>query len=508
MTITPSDSLDLLIARGPPDATDFAKQIAGLPGAYYAGLDEAYKRRTQDAFQGGVPTTNPNDPNSPVDLNAIYKKLLTTGGTSVGLPVAAGLQQQANQQALGEAARRAFPDANPFPPATGSPAIAAPPPTPPITPQQPGTIAGQPVTPSISSLIPSGYGQQEGNRLGLAIAQGLNLPGADLEAPLTPQQIAQAQPIVDRFQAARAARSAPPTATSVPPTLSSVQDPAVATQRAALEQRRNALQQLGARAEAMQKGAGKPYLDAAAEIDKQLQPTTGQKESIADKLPGETEVEYAARKEDAKTRAVEGAKFYTKKYETIQAAGEKANTARGSLDAAEQIMAQPSFYSGPLGDKVLLIKQAAAALGIDPDAAASPEAFRSLANRTVFETLGGLGNQISDGDRKFITGAFPNLGNTPQGNKVLVEILRRTNDRALKIADMAQNYNNGRLDAGFDRQVTQYAKAHPLFSNDEQGRIQSLPKAKVTVTPQENATAINPTTKERLIYRNGKWGPM
>ena len=55
MTITPSDSLDALIARGPPDATDFAKQIAGLPGAYYAGLDEAYKRRTQDAFQGGVP---------------------------------------------------------------------------------------------------------------------------------------------------------------------------------------------------------------------------------------------------------------------------------------------------------------------------------------------------------------------------------------------------------------------------------------------------------------------
>ena len=501
MTITPSDSLDALIARGPPDATDFAKQIAGLPGAYYAGLDEAYKRRTQDAFQN-------LDPSKPIDLNALYKTALINQGTSAAIPIASGLQEQAKQEALGEVARRAFPDTNALPPATGSPSIQPPAPAPPVTPQQPGTIAGQPVTPSISSLYPSGYGDQEKRRLGLAIAQELNIPSADLEnQPLTPQQIAQAQPIIDRFQAARAARPAP-TPPAVPPTLSSVQDPAVASQRAALEQRRNALQQVGARAEALQKGAGKPYLDAAAEIDKQLQPTTGQKESIADKLPGETEVEYAARKEDAKTRAVEGAKFYTKKYETIQAAGEKANTARGSLDAAEQIMAQPSFYSGPLGDKVLLIKQAAAALGIDPDAAASPEAFRSLANRTVFETLGGLGNQISDGDRKFITGAFPNLGNTPQGNKVLVEILRRTNDRALKIADMAQNYNNGRLDAGFDRQVTQYAKAHPLFSNDEQGRIQSLPKAKVTVTPQENATAINPTTKERLIYRNGKWGPM
>ena len=81
MTITPSDSLDALIARGPPDATDFAKQIAGLPGAYYAGLDEAYKRRTQDAFQN-------LDPSKPIDLNALYKTALINQGTSAAIPIA------------------------------------------------------------------------------------------------------------------------------------------------------------------------------------------------------------------------------------------------------------------------------------------------------------------------------------------------------------------------------------------------------------------------------------
>jgi hypothetical protein len=57
--------------------------------------------------------------------------------------------------------------------------------------------------------------------------------------------------------------------------------------------------------------------------------------------------------------------------------------------------------------------------------------------------------------------------NTPQSNRLLLELSSRLQKRAAAIADMAQSYNGGRLDSGFDRKVAAYDRANPMISDKE-----------------------------------------
>jgi hypothetical protein len=52
-------------------------------------------------------------------------------------------------------------------------------------------------------------------------------------------------------------------------------------------------------------------------------------------------------------------------------------------------------------------------------------------------------------------------------NKFLAETAIRVHQRNAEIADLAQGYNEGHLDAGFDRKVLDYEKSHPLYSRAE-----------------------------------------
>ena len=81
--------------------------------------------------------------------------------------------------------------------------------------------------------------------------------------------------------------------------------------------------------------------------------------------------------------------------------------------------------------------------------------------------------------------------NSVPANKLLVEISKRTHERNSEIADMAQNYKeqNGALDAGFDKKVTAYYKAHPLFTDAE---IKDWHKV-IGQSPQKTASVASPS---------------
>jgi hypothetical protein len=235
MTITPADSLDLLIAHGPPDATDFAKQIAGLPGAYYAGLDEAYKRRNENAFQGGVPTTTiigpDGKPQTVPDYNAAGIKALELGGTQAVAPFAtlAGLDINRQNQ-LGDvtAARiRAGEEVPGVPGAQPStPGSNLPPPSARITVQPanrpPGSSNGMSATSVNAAVSQGGFSGAEAGSLMTRIAQGL---GVDPDQNLDPVKQAQVATAVQRAIAARQQRTpAQPPAASAAPSQSSFND--------------------------------------------------------------------------------------------------------------------------------------------------------------------------------------------------------------------------------------------------------------------------------------------
>jgi hypothetical protein len=157
-------------------------------------------------------------------------------------------------------------------------------------------------------------------------------------------------------------------------------------------------------------------------------------------------------------------------------AGDKAFSTLGSIQLMRQATSDPRFYSGTLAEQFALpLKQAIVSLGGDPKGAASMEVFRSQANKSVLDSMGGsLGTGFSNADRDFVVSQAPGLQNTPTGNKALLAIMEKVERRKIEIAKLAQEYEGekGRLDNGFDKIVTQYRERNPLFSPQEKADIQ------------------------------------
>jgi hypothetical protein len=60
-----ADSLDLLIARGPPPVN--FSPIGDLPRDYWEGQDQAQKQKLRDAFKAGIPLGDDGAPYRGVD---------------------------------------------------------------------------------------------------------------------------------------------------------------------------------------------------------------------------------------------------------------------------------------------------------------------------------------------------------------------------------------------------------------------------------------------------------
>lgn len=163
-------------------------------------------------------------------------------------------------------------------------------------------------------------------------------------------------------------------------------------------------------------------------------------------------------------------KGYGERQLEIQKAGFNAPTALGNLNLMEKLIKDPNFYSGFGGGVATKLKQMGVAAGIADASTAQPnELFDKLSKKSVLDAAGGsLGSGFSNGDRIFINGTVPNIENTPEGNKQIIEIGRQVHERNIEIAKQARAYakdHNGRLDSGFEDQIAEYAAKNPLFAN-------------------------------------------
>jgi hypothetical protein len=182
-------------------------------------------------------------------------------------------------------------------------------------------------------------------------------------------------------------------------------------------------------------------------------------------------VDYQTEMEGGKAAATEDAKLAAAKYQTMVDAGTKAQQEIPQLEMLQQQMNDPNFYSGA-GEKYnLLYKRLQAAVGMNPDAAVPQEILRKVTAASVLSSFGslkGLG-PIRVAEMNLAKQAAAAPENSIPANKLLVEIQKRTYERQADIAELAQNYKekNGSLDPAFDKQVTAYFKAHPIFSDGE-----------------------------------------
>ena len=86
---------------------------------------------------------------------------------------------------------------------------------------------------------------------------------------------------------------------------------------------------------------------------------------------------------------------------------------------------------------------------------------------------------VSDRDLEFLQAMNPNLAQTPEGRRQLIETRKKLARREQEVAKMAREYaakNNGRLDSGFEAVLADYAERNPLFeqqagSSDRRERL-------------------------------------
>jgi hypothetical protein len=483
MTITPADSLDLLIARGPPDATDFAKQIAGLPGAYYAGLDEAYKRRTQDAFQNGIPLTPSGQP----DFAAMGNTALKAGGVP-SIPSAVSLSNldlQRQKLLYGQSINEQI---NPpvVPSAPPSTANTLPPPT---VPRIPSAGEGQ----SITGIIAPLFTGPNADRVAAAVSRRF---GVDQTQQLTPEQASSVQQYVQQIprppQSVAQAPQAP-----APPAFgdrfspaynggvpSSVPSVIPSTGGALIPAGRTDAQQLTLIDRALGSGMLEPdqakALQSQADaIRKNMELTPGGKDyrDYVDQTikSGRTPLsrdQWETQNKFEQGRAGEQGTIWAKKGEAIAKAGFESTSEIPKLQLAKQLMADPNFYSGPLEKQNETYKSILAT--IDPsqaNAALPQQAFKKVVSdslRSSIQSLAQAGaGRVQLAEIRILERSAANQANTPAANRLLVELATRAHQQSAAIADLASQYKGGNLDPGFDMAMRNYVKQHPLVNAAE-----------------------------------------
>lgn len=155
----------------------------------------------------------------------------------------------------------------------------------------------------------------------------------------------------------------------------------------------------------------------------------------------------------------------------IRTGGDQAYTVLGRIAIARQALDTPGAYTGPLAANfVLPLRQLIASLGGSQEnqaAVTSLESFRAQVNQLVLGNLGGsLGAQVSDADRNFITQTVAGLGNTPEGNRRILEIMEGLARRQIAVAGLLDEYaaaHGGQIDAGFYSHLRRWREANPLF---------------------------------------------
>ncbi|MBX9465569.1 MAG: hypothetical protein KL840_21810 [Aquamicrobium sp.] len=181
----------------------------------------------------------------------------------------------------------------------------------------------------------------------------------------------------------------------------------------------------------------------------------------------------------------ESAKLWAKRYDDITAGAMNSQQMLGMYDLAEQAF-DSGVRTGFGAETELTLRQLGAAMGLDTDPAklAGGELIRSVQNRMALMMRspdGGMGmpGALSDRDIKFLKDSQIGIDRSPEGNKRMLQAYRLMEQRKIEIARIADEYvqQNGRLDAGFNSYLRDYANANPLFetaTNDAPRQIMDV----------------------------------
>lgn len=186
----------------------------------------------------------------------------------------------------------------------------------------------------------------------------------------------------------------------------------------------------------------------------------------------------------------------------IAAAGRTAEEQLASLGPMMASLANPDVYQGTGGNAIAGLKRfGRTMLGLDFEGVGDAEVVQTIGNQMALSLRSMMPGPMSNADRTFLQSLPPNLGNSREGNILVGEFFRRSAERAVERAQAAREYEaeNGRLDAGFDREWAAYMQANPVFSEEDYAVVQRLAAA----SPQPSPLAGVPDDIRDLLGQYG-----
>lgn len=205
--------------------------------------------------------------------------------------------------------------------------------------------------------------------------------------------------------------------------------------------------------------------------------------------------------------ATEVGKFFGKTYSDIQSGAMAAPGTVAKLNRLEAALAKSPQGWG--ADTIQEVRRIGETFGIKIGEGAGPgDVARSISNEMALQMRdpsGGAGmpGALSDADRKFLQMSTPGLAQTPEGNKMLIDYRRRLAKREQEVGKLAREYRQkkGTFDDGFLAELADWSAKNPLFTEEDQQRVQAAsapaPQAQPTAAPTA-PRVVSPADYDRL----------
>lgn len=303
------------------------------------------------------------------------------------------------------------------------------------------------------------------------------------------------------------------------------------------------LQQRAQRAMAMGREGIAHVLMQQAQIAQQMAMSRPQTETVVVATPGSpTGYSYVPRDQAAGmpapeprpmvslTNTGEGewertrAKDYGERVKGWEDAGVKSTQTLARLQRMEELVnnfttgagAGTSITAGQLAQRLGVPKATVEALGIDPNTIAQGEAIRSLTGQMLVGMLGSGGfpsQGFSNADRDMLERSLPSLQNSPQGNRLIIEIMKAAAKRDLEIGQAWRAWSRERGDSLASVRDFQAERLPQITERDIVApMLEGWQETTPTAGPapggvQEGATATNPQTGAKAVFRGGQWVP-
>lgn len=170
------------------------------------------------------------------------------------------------------------------------------------------------------------------------------------------------------------------------------------------------------------------------------------------------------------------AKDFAEQASGYQKAGQQGSSTLRDLDQLRTLYADPNVAKGALAENISGLKNLGASFGVDMKGLSSEQAAEAITNKMALGLRstadgGGMPGAMSDADRNFLKALTPNLTKSPEGRQKIMDAQQKVAQRQIDVARLANEYErrNGRLDAGFDQVLQDYAAKNRMFTQAQPG---------------------------------------